>query len=156
MLRRLVLVGVVAGIMGGPIALAGDGAASFTQNCQMCHQAGGVGLAGAFPRLAGRVAALSAKPSGRAYIIDVLTYGMAGTVTVDKQPIMGLMPPFAQLPDDEVASILSYVQTLGDPPAKAPAPFTAEEITAARAKSRKGPSDVLAERQGLDRARLLP
>ena len=134
---------------------AADGVAAFTQNCQMCHQAGGAGLAGAFPRLAGRVAVISLNPKGRAYLIDVLTYGMAGTVTVDGQPLMGLMPPFAQLPDAEVAAILSYVQTLGVAAVEA-APLTAAEVTAGRAAPPKSATEVLAERQALEKAKIVP
>ena len=137
-----------------------DGGGLFTQNCLMCHQAGAVGLPGQFPRLAGRIAAISSKPKGRAYLIDVLTYGMTGKITVDDQSIIGLMPPFAQLSNDEVAGVLSYVQSLGSPPggspaAGSPAVFTAEEVQAGRAKPVKTATDVRAERQSLEDAQLI-
>jgi mono/diheme cytochrome c family protein len=137
-------------------ARAADGAVVFLQSCLMCHQAGGVGLAGQFPRLAGRVAIIGGKPAGRAYLADVLTFGMTGTVTVDDQSIFGLMPPFTQLSDDDIAAVLSYVQTLGDAQPKAPAPFTAAEIRVARAKPPKTATDVRAERQGLENEKLIP
>jgi len=123
-----------------------DGAALFSQNCAMCHQSGGAGLPGQFPRLAGRVGPISAKPAGRAYLVDVLTYGMVGQVTIDGQPIIGMMPPFASLPDEQVAAVLGFLQSLGGAPKEA---FTAAEITAGRARDKKSGSEVLAERQAL-------
>ena len=123
-----------------------DGAAVFSQNCAMCHQTAGAGLPGQFPRLAGRVGPISAKPAGRAYLVDVLTSGMVGQVTVDRQPIIGMMPPFASLPDEQVAAVLGYLQSLGGAPKEA---FSVAEVTAGRAKDRKSGSEVLAERQGL-------
>jgi mono/diheme cytochrome c family protein len=149
-----------------PAVRAADGAAVFTQNCLMCHQSGAVGLAGQFPRLAGRVAVISANPQGRAYLVDVLTYGMAGKITVDEQSLIGLMPPFAQLSNDDVAGVLSYLQSLGDPPGvatpgvatpvKSPAAFTMEEVRAGRAHAAKTAADVRAERQFLQDVQLIP
>ena len=157
MLRALLsVVGLAVVAAGTDPARGADGVGLFTQNCLMCHQAGAVGLAGQFPRLAGRVAAISSKPKGRAYLIDVLTYGMAGKITVDDQSIMGLMPPFAQLSNDDVAGVLSYVQSLGPAPAATPAVFTAEEVRAGRASAAKSATDVRAERQSLEDAKIIP
>ena len=157
MLRAsLCLIGLAALAAGPTPSRAADGGALFTQNCLMCHQAGAVGLPGQFPRLAGRIASIGSKPKGRAYLIDVLTYGMAGKITVDDQLIVGLMPPFAQLSNDDVAGVLSYVQSLGSAPAAAPAVFTAEEVRAGRANAAKTATDVRAERQALEDAKIIP
>src|SRR5450631_1141261 len=162
MLRALLsVVGLAVVAAGTDPARGADGVGLFTQNCLMCHQAGAVGLAGQFPRLAGRVAAISSKPKGRAYLIDVLTYGMAGKITVDEQSIIGLMPPFAQLSNDDVAGVLSYVQALGEAagvaaPAKSPAAFTAEQVRAGRVGAAKTAADVRAERQSLEDLQLIP
>jgi mono/diheme cytochrome c family protein len=139
-----------------PAAYAGNGAQLFAQNCALCHQTGATGLAGQFPRLAGRVAAISSHPAGRAYLIDVLTYGLSGTIQVDDQEIVGVMPPFAALSDDVVADILSYVLTLGAAPQAVPPPFNEREIAAVRAKAPKSPDEVQAERQVLQRNRTVP
>jgi mono/diheme cytochrome c family protein len=156
-LRTLLFLAGFAAMAAGPVpSRAADGSGLFIQNCLMCHQAGAVGLPGQFPRLAGRIAAISSQPKGRAYLIDVLTYGMAGKITVDDEPIVGLMPPFAQLSNDDVAGVLSYVQSLGDPPAGTPAAFTAEEVRAGRTNTVKSPTDVRAERQSLEDAKIVP
>jgi mono/diheme cytochrome c family protein len=137
-------------------ALADDGSAVFARNCQLCHQTGAVGLAGAFPRLAGRLSVISTKPVGRSYLIDVLTYGMAGSITVDKQPLIGVMPSFAQLSVDDVAAVLSYLQTLGDQSKSPPTPFTPKEVAIGRAQPAKTAADVIAERQTLEKAKVIP
>ncbi len=137
-------------------AVAGDGSALFAQNCALCHQAGATGLPGQFPRLAGRVAAISTHAEGRVYLADVLTYGLSGSVKIDDRQIVGLMPPFAVLPDDVVADILSYVQTLGDRPKTGTVrPFTEQEIAAARARTGKSMDDVQAERHALQHSKVI-
>ena len=71
-MKSLLAMGLLAACGAGPSAArAGDGEAVFLQNCLMCHQSGGVGLAGQFPRLAGRVSFIGSKPAGRAYLADV-------------------------------------------------------------------------------------
>jgi mono/diheme cytochrome c family protein len=134
-----------------PVHAAADGAALFTQNCALCHQSGATGIAGQFPRLAGRVGPISRTARGRAYLIDVLTYGMAGQVVVDGQSIIGVMPALA-LDDESVAAVLVYLQSLGKP---APRPFTAGEVAAQRALLHKTSSDVHAERLSLEKAKLV-
>jgi mono/diheme cytochrome c family protein len=145
-----------AGAFASAGAIAGDGSALFAQNCALGHQAGATGLPGQFPRLAGRLAAISSHPEGRVYLADVLTYGLAGSVTIDDQLIVGLMPPFAVLPSDVVADILNYLQTLGDRPKTGkPRPFTQQEIAAERARTGKSPDDVQAERRALQRSKVI-
>lgn len=133
-----------------------DGAALFLQNCAICHQKGATGLAGQFPRLAGRVGPLSSHPEGLAYLVDVLTYGMAGTVTVDGAPILGAMPSFAALPDEQVAAILRYLAGLGG----GGKPPTSAQIAQLRARDKKdntkSATDVLAERKQLAATGILP
>jgi mono/diheme cytochrome c family protein len=136
-------------------AHAGDGAAIFSQNCALCHQTGATGLPGQFPRLAGRVSAIGSHPEGRAYLIDVLTYGLSGTIKVDGEEIIGLMPPFATLPNDAVADVLSYVQLL-DAPKAAPKAISEQEVAAARAKPPKSADEVQEERQALLRKKVIP
>jgi len=137
-------------------ASAAEGPAVFAQNCLMCHQSEGAGLSGQFPRLAGRAALISAKPKGRAYLIHLLTYGMTGSINVDGADIIGLMPPFAALSDDDVAAALNYVQSLGDRPKHSPAPFTAAEVHAVRGGPPMSAAGVHAERQTLGLAKSVP
>ncbi len=159
-MRDMAVIGIAV-LVGAP-AMAGEGAALFSQNCELCHQAGAKGLPGQFPRLAGRVSVIGKTPAGRIYLADILTYGLSGTVKVDDQQIMGLMPPFAALPNDVVADILNYVQSLGDAPPKGgfaqqrvARPFTEQEIAAARAKTGKSMDDVQRERHMLQHLKVV-
>ena len=137
-------------LMAGAVR-ADEGAALFVQNCALCHQCDAAGLPGQFPRLRGRVGPISARPAGRAYLIDVVTYGMAGQVTVDKQAIIGVMPPL-QLTDAAAAQILSYVAHLGSAGSK---DFSADEVAAERAKPPKTGSEVNALRRSLQIAKIV-
>jgi mono/diheme cytochrome c family protein len=137
-------------------AHAGDGAAVFAQNCALCHQTGATGLPGQFPRLAGRVSVIGSNPAGRGYLIDVLTYGLSGTIKVDGEEIIGVMPPFSVLTNDVVADVLSYVQSLGDTPKSAPKPISEQEVAAARAKPPKSADEVQEERQALLQKKVVP
>jgi cytochrome c2 len=144
--------------LGSTRVTAGDGVALFEQNCQLCHQAGAQGLPGQFPRLAGRVSVISKSAEGRVYLADILTYGLSGTVKVDDQQIIGLMPPFAVLPNDVVADILNYVQSLGDQKSVKGGPvklFTESEIAVARSKAGKSIDDVQSERRALQRLKVI-
>jgi mono/diheme cytochrome c family protein len=138
---------ILAATTGGANA---DGAAVFDNSCAFCHQAGGVGVPGQFPRLAGRVGAIAAKPDGRKFLPQVLLNGMSGRVTVDGEQVLGIMPAFNTLSDDDIASVLSYLSGLDH----APIVFTADEIKAARAQP--APADMMAERARLSAAKIVP
>lgn len=155
-MRRRVWPGAAMLILWTSGAIAADADAAFAQNCVLCHQTGGTGLPGQFPRLAGRVARISATPQGRTYLIELLTYGMTGTITVDGQEIFGLMPSFAHIPDEQLVDLLNYVQSLGDQPRPAPAPFTLDEVKAARAKPAKSAAEMLEQRQSLGLDKQVP
>jgi len=101
----------------------------YDQNCSVCHQAGGMGMSGTYPRLAGRASAIASLPQGRRAMISAVLYGMAGSLTVDGNRIVGVMPPFSQLSDGDIAQVLTYVSHLSGGKPKA---FTAGEVAAFR------------------------
>ena len=99
----------------------------FTGTCSVCHQANGEGLANVFPPLA-KSDYLAADPQ-RA--ISVVTHGLAGKVTVNGHEYDSVMPPMAQLTDDEVANILTFVlNSWGNPGGR----ITKEDVAKERAK----------------------
>jgi mono/diheme cytochrome c family protein len=138
---------ILAATAGGAVA---DGAAVFDNSCAFCHQSGGVGVPGQFPRLAGRVGAIAAKPDGKTFLPQILLNGMSGRITVDGEAILGIMPAFNTLSDDDIASVLSYLTGLDH----APIVFTADEIKAVRAQP--APADMVAERARLSAAKIVP
>lgn len=123
----------------------------YDTNCALCHQRAGVGLVGQFPRLAGRVGEIAATREGRRYLVEVALFGMAGKVEVDGVAIVGVMPPFAMLPDEDLASVLNYVIALegatkskrkGTPPT-----IGVDEIKEVRAAAQLSPGQVRANRE---------
>jgi mono/diheme cytochrome c family protein len=104
-----------AGLAHSPAgAQAIDGKAVFLKNCAACHQAGGKGIPGAFPALAGNP---FVQGPGRE-VATVLLKGRGG------------MPNFSgSLDDPEIAEVLSYVRTNWGNSA---APVTEQEVAALR------------------------
>jgi len=127
-----------------------DGAAVYTAQCAACHQAGGGGIAGAFPPLAGHVGDLyAADPE---YLVDVMLYGLQGPITVAGASYNGLMPAFGQLGDPEIAAVLNHVlvawgdaDELGD----AFTPYAPDDVEARRGQGLTA-SDVLQARGELE------
>ncbi len=106
--------------------------ADYALRCKGCHGFAGEGTPGHVPRLAGLVGLYTHLPEGRAYLMRVP--GVAG----------------ARLDDARLAEVLNWMLATygGDRVAPGFAPFTPEEVGAARQRP------LRAERAGL-RARLL-
>ena len=81
------------------------GEALFAGTCSTCHQPNGEGLAGVFPPLV--KADFIAKQPKR--IVDIVLHGLTGPVSVNGKDYNSVMPPMAQLTDDEIANIGTYV-----------------------------------------------
>ena len=115
---------------------ADAGSNVYTTNCVACHQAGGTGLAGAFPPLAGHVPELLKRSDGRAYVGKVLLFGLEGDISVNGNNFAGAMPPWNALSDDDIAAVLNYVSNAWDNGKSLPPdfkPFTPDEIKTLRA-----------------------
>jgi mono/diheme cytochrome c family protein len=116
-------------------ASADAGAGIYAANCAACHQAGGTGLAGAFPPLAGHVPDILKPADGRTYIGKVLLFGLEGAITVNGGDYAGTMPSWQALSDNDIAAVLNYVSTAWDNGKSLPPgfkPFAADEIKALR------------------------
>ncbi|MGV8943348.1 copper-containing nitrite reductase [Thermomonas sp.] len=77
----------------------------FAGTCSTCHQPDGAGMEGVFPPLA--KSDYIAKDPKR--LPSIITHGLAGPIKVNGKDYNSLMPPMAQLTDDEVANISTYV-----------------------------------------------
>jgi nitrite reductase (NO-forming) len=81
------------------------GESLFAGTCATCHQPDGKGLPGVFPPLA-KSDYLAKDPKKGAGIV---LHGLSGKVTVNGQEYNSMMPPMANLNDDAIANILTYV-----------------------------------------------
>jgi mono/diheme cytochrome c family protein len=107
----------------------------YTANCAVCHQAGGTGMAAAFPPLAGHVPDLLKQADGRNYVEKVLLFGLEGDISINGNNYAGVMPPWNTLGDGDIANVLNYVSNAWDNGKSLPSgfrPFTADEIKALR------------------------
>jgi mono/diheme cytochrome c family protein len=80
----------------------------FTTICATCHQAGGVGLEGQYPPLAGSewLAKEASIP------VRIVLNGLTGPIQVKGKTLSNTMPAIgAQLSDAEVAAVLTYVRS---------------------------------------------
>ncbi|WP_293458677.1 cytochrome c [Phenylobacterium sp.] len=150
-MRRRVAAALAAGVLGLPASAAADGAKTYAAQCSVCHQVGGVGQAGVYPRLAGRAPEMAKTPAGRKLMIAAALFGMAGKLEVDGQSLMGVMPGFAsKMTDAEIAEVLTYVAGLGAKAGgKSAAAFTAQEVAEARAGPKLSPTAVNALARGV-------
>jgi len=86
-------------------AQAADGQAMFLANCAACHQPTGLGLPNAFPPLAGSDYLMADK----ARAIRVVLTGLTGKITVNGAEYNSVMPAQAQLDDETIAAVLTFV-----------------------------------------------
>lgn len=123
----------------------------YSSNCSSCHQAQGQGLPGAFPPLAGRAGSIAATEGGREYLIQVLLYGLQGSIQADGQRYNGVMPAWPQLSDEDIAAALNHITHSWGSDAQLPAgfePIQPGEVAAERGQGLSA-SDVQRLRQQL-------
>ncbi len=137
-------------LSAGAATAQADGHNVFISNCAVCHQPDGKGAPSVYPPLADSVGRYVALKDGRAYIIDVVSFGMGGKIESDGDRFEGDMPPWPQLSDQDVAEVLTYVLT-GLNSKLLPAdfkPISADEVKAERAKQLTA-AGIHAERESL-------
>ena len=128
-----------------------DGEAVYVAQCAACHQADGQGVAGAFPPLAGHVPDIYDLEGGRAWLIHVVLYGLAGEIEADGVTYDGVMPALPQLSDAEIAAVLNHIVTAWDNEELLDEPFVdyePEEVAEERDLGLTA-ADVLEERRDL-------
>ena len=85
--------------------LMAKGEAIFLANCSACHQPTGLGLAGAFPPLAGS----DFLAGDRKQVMAAALFGLSGPITVNGVEYNGVMPSLGHLKDEDLAAALTYV-----------------------------------------------
>lgn len=101
------------------------GQAGYTANCVVCHQANGQGIPSAFPPLA----ASDFLKAPYAEAINAVVKGLNGEVTVNGVKYNSVMPPLANLSDEQISDILTFVvNSWGNPGGE----ITADQVKSAR------------------------
>lgn len=95
----------------GPVDPKVIGKRVFTQNCVVCHQTTGLGVAGQFPPLAGSEWVLSQDWHGDNHLVKILLKGMQGAVQVKGASFNNAMPTWSMLTDEQIASVLTYIRS---------------------------------------------
>ena len=85
--------------------LIAKGESVYNANCAACHQPTGLGLAGAFPPLAGS----DFLKGDRKKVMGAALFGLSGPITVNGVEYNGVMPSLGHLPDEDLAAALTYV-----------------------------------------------
>ena len=83
----------------------------YSQNCVVCHQSTGLGVAGQFPPLAGSEWVNSDSVHGDNHLVLILLHGHQGPMQVKGQAYNNAMPQWKQLTDDQIADILTYIRS---------------------------------------------
>ena len=123
------LLGLVAALCVNPAQAAElDGGALYAGNCLECHMAGGGGVPFMQPPLKGSARVLGDQD----VLIDFVLWGTAGREGWYSE-YQNAMPSFAQLSDDELAAVLSYVRSSFGNDASA---IDAESVAAERARKK--------------------
>jgi nitrite reductase (NO-forming) len=110
-------------------ARSGRGESTYIGVCGTCHGREGLGMAGVFPPLANSDFLMADKTRSIALVLN----GLSGPITVNGAQFNGVMPPFSNLTDHEVAEVLTYVRSNFGNSGDA---VTDEEVAAVRASSR--------------------
>jgi len=108
---RAAAAGAGAAQVAGPVDPRVTGKRVFTQNCVICHQATGLGVPGQFPPLAGSEWVLGGDWHGENHLVKILLKGLQGPVQVKGSTFNNAMPPWAQLTDEQIAGVLTYVRS---------------------------------------------
>jgi mono/diheme cytochrome c family protein len=106
-------------------AIKVDGKQLFNAKCAACHQATGLGIAGAFPPLAGAEWVVGEEK----ILTNILLHGVVGVMEVKGVKYQGVMPAWKTLSDDELSAVLTYIRSAWGNTAP---PLTAATIKAQR------------------------
>ena len=100
----------------GADRLIAEGRLVYEANCSACHQSDGTGRSGAFPQLLD-----NPDIDDTDYLRDVVRNGLSGEIEALGETYNGNMPAFSLLSEDEVSSLIVFLQDgLGEPLPAAP------------------------------------
>ena len=95
----------------GPVDPKVLGRRVFTQNCMVCHQTTGLGVARQFPPLAGSEWVLGQDWHGDNHLVKIVLKGLQGPIQVKGSTFNNAMPTWSMLTDEQVAAVLTYIRS---------------------------------------------
>ncbi len=120
-----------------------DGKLLYASKCAACHQATGLGIAGAFPPLAGAEWVIGDEK----ILSNILLHGVVGELEVKGVKYQGAMPAWQSLSDDEISATLTYIRNEwgNKAPAISAATIKAQrEVTKGRTQPYNGGKELVA------------
>ncbi|ADI15016.1 c-type cytochrome [Truepera radiovictrix] len=152
----LALLALVASAQAAPSSHVdidtGEGESLYLANCASCHLASGEGVPGVFPPLVRHVPNLEAAEGGRAYLINMMLYGVQGEIEVLGERYNGVMPGWRGLSDEAIADLLNYISVAWGNAERLPEGFeayTPDEVAAQR-EPELGMREVYEQRLALE------
>ena len=88
--------------------VAQRGVKVYERHCAQCHGEQGLGVAGAYPALAGNRAVLLRDPTN---LVQVVLYGGYSPVTAGHPRPFGMPPGILELDDRDIAAVLTHLRT---------------------------------------------
>lgn len=115
----------------GKDILVAQGSKVYASNCLMCHQVNGEGVAQVFPPLAKSDYLAKLATDERVSLIGIVKNGKTGKIVVNGTEYNSVMPPLANLSDEEIAAVATYITNSWGNKANA---FSVKEVQLAIAK----------------------
>ena len=109
------------------------GAATFKDNCAVCHGPAGGGIPALAPPLSANPARYAASAEGRRQLALTVLYGMFGDIVVDDKHYNFQMPEFSRFDDATLAATLNFVVFDLDHAGTDVKPLAAADVAAERA-----------------------
>lgn len=105
----------------GPVDAIAEGKRIFGANCSACHQATGLGVAGAFPPIVGSEWVTGPQQT----VVRILLNGLGGPVKVKGATYNGAMPAWKEsMTDEEISYVITYIRQWAPNAAAAVTPST--------------------------------
>ena len=95
----------------GPVDPKVLGRRVFTQNCMVCHQTTGLGVARQFPPLAGSEWVLGLDWHGDNHLVKIVLKGLQGPIQVQGSTFNNAMPTWSMLTDEQIAAVLTFIRS---------------------------------------------
>jgi len=83
----------------------------YTQNCSACHQPTGQGIPRLFPPLASSEWVVGNTEIGDNHLVTIILHGLQGPIEIKGTTFNNAMPPWQQLKDEQIASVLTFIRS---------------------------------------------